>query len=68
MVPKESRILKRFGKWTHMECSENVFSTQNIGFPFFKRERLWELFFLSHSFSMPLSLSLFLCSVSHPQE
>jgi hypothetical protein len=37
---------------------ENVFSSQNIEFPFFKRERLLELFFLS------LFLFLFLCSVS----
>jgi hypothetical protein len=41
---------------------ENIFSSQNIEFSFFKRERLLELFFLS-LFSMLLFL-FFLCSVS----
>jgi hypothetical protein len=41
---------------------ENVFSSQHIEFPFFKTERLLELFFLS-LFSM-LFFSLFLCSDS----
>jgi hypothetical protein len=36
---------------------ENVFSSQNIQFPFFKRERLLELFFLS--FFPMLLLSFF---------
>jgi hypothetical protein len=43
---------------------ENLFSSQSIEFPFFKRERLFELFFLCFFFYASFSFSFFLCSVS----
>jgi hypothetical protein len=46
----------RGGNGLTRESFENVFSPQNIEFPFFRRERLLELFFLSPFFYAPFCL------------
>jgi hypothetical protein len=63
MVPKESRILKRFGKWTHME----MFSPLKILNSPFSKERDFGSFssFLVLFLCLFLSLFFYALSLTH---